>query len=116
MDVLRGGRRRKDVALAAQMEGQGQIHAYDIDGKRLSALIPRLKRSGAHNVQLVHPSEGKRSSRSAGHMDLVFVDAPCTGTGTWRRRPISKWRVKPAQLLRKRMQRPTGDPEATAST
>jgi len=102
MDYCAGGG-GKTLALAAQMQGQGQIHAYDIDGKRLSALIPRLKRSGAHNVQLVHPSEGNALEPLLGQMDLVFVDAPCTGTGTWRRRPDSKWRVKPAQL-QKRMQ------------
>jgi 16S rRNA (cytosine967-C5)-methyltransferase len=97
MDYCAGGG-GKTLALAAQMEGKGQIHAYDIDGKRLSALIPRLKRSGAHNVQLVHPSEGNSLEPLVGQMDLVFVDAPCTGTGTWRRRPDSKWRIKPAQL------------------
>ncbi|MDP1554963.1 MAG: RsmB/NOP family class I SAM-dependent RNA methyltransferase [Hyphomonas sp.] len=102
MDYCAGGG-GKTLALASQMEGKGQIHAYDIDGKRLSALIPRLKRSGAHNVQLVHPSEGNALEPLVGQMDLVFVDAPCTGTGTWRRRPDSKWRVKPAQL-EKRMQ------------
>ncbi|MBA3069703.1 MAG: RsmB/NOP family class I SAM-dependent RNA methyltransferase [Hyphomonas sp.] len=102
MDYCAGGG-GKTLALAAQMEGKGQIHAYDIDGKRLSALIPRLKRSGAHNVQLVHPSEGNSLEPLVGQMDLVFVDAPCTGTGTWRRRPDSKWRIKPAQL-EKRMQ------------
>jgi len=102
MDYCAGGG-GKTLALAAQMDGRGQIHAYDIDGKRLSALIPRLKRSGAHNVQLVHPSEGNALGPLLGQMDLVFVDAPCSGTGTWRRRPDSKWRVKPAQL-QKRMQ------------
>lgn len=102
MDYCAGGG-GKTLALAAQMDNKGQIHAYDIDGKRLSALIPRLKRSGAHNVQLVHPSEGNALEPLVGQMDLVFVDAPCTGTGTWRRRPDSKWRVKPAQL-QKRMQ------------
>jgi 16S rRNA (cytosine967-C5)-methyltransferase len=102
LDYCSGGG-GKTLALAAQMEGKGQIHAYDIDGKRLSALIPRLKRSGTHNVQLVHPSEGNHLEPLVGQMDLVFVDAPCTGTGTWRRRPDSKWRVKPAQL-EKRMQ------------
>ncbi|MDP3460394.1 MAG: RsmB/NOP family class I SAM-dependent RNA methyltransferase [Hyphomonas sp.] len=102
MDYCAGGG-GKTLALAAQMEGKGQIHAYDIDGKRLSALVPRLKRSGAHNVQLVHPSEGNALEPLVGQMDLVFVDAPCTGTGTWRRKPDSKWRVKPAQL-EKRMQ------------
>jgi len=102
MDYCAGGG-GKTLALAAQMGGKGQIHAYDIDGKRLSALIPRLKRSGAHNVRLVHPSEGNALEPLVSQMDLVFVDAPCTGTGTWRRRPDSKWRVKPAQL-QKRMQ------------
>lgn len=97
LDYCAGGG-GKTLALAAQMGGKGQIYAYDIDGKRLSALVPRLKRSGAHNVQLVHPSEGTSLEPLLGQMDLVFVDAPCTGTGTWRRRPDSKWRVKPAQL------------------
>lgn len=97
LDYCAGGG-GKTLALAAQMEGKGQIYAYDIDGKRLSALIPRLKRSGTHNVQLVHPSEGTSLEPLVGQMDLVFVDAPCTGTGTWRRKPDSKWRVKPAQL------------------
>jgi 16S rRNA (cytosine967-C5)-methyltransferase len=97
LDYCAGGG-GKTLAMAAQMEGRGQIFAYDIDGRRLSALVPRLKRSGAHNVQLVHPSEGTGLSALEGQMDLVFVDAPCSGTGTWRRRPDSKWRLKPAQL------------------
>lgn len=100
LDYCAGGG-GKTLALAAQMDGKGQIHAYDIDGKRLSALIPRIKRSGAHNVKLVHPSEGNSLEPLLGQMDLVFVDAPCTGTGTWRRKPDSKWRVKPAQLAKR---------------
>ncbi|MEZ5998440.1 MAG: RsmB/NOP family class I SAM-dependent RNA methyltransferase [Hyphomonas sp.] len=102
LDYCAGGG-GKTLSLAAQMAGKGQIFAYDIDGRRLSALIPRLKRSGAHNVQLVHPSEPVQLEDLRGQMDLVFVDAPCTGTGTWRRRPDAKWRLKPAQL-EKRMQ------------
>ncbi len=100
LDFCAGGG-GKTLALAAQMEGQGQIYAYDIDGRRLSALIPRLKRSGAHNVQLVHASEGQGLAPLRGRMDLVFVDAPCSGTGTWRRKPDTKWRLKPAQLARR---------------
>jgi 16S rRNA (cytosine967-C5)-methyltransferase len=100
LDFCSGGG-GKTLALAAQMQGKGQIFAYDIDGRRLSAIIPRLKRSGAHNVQLVHPSEGQGLEPLAGQMDLVFVDAPCSGTGTWRRRPDTKWRLKPAQLARR---------------
>ncbi|MEO1473382.1 MAG: RsmB/NOP family class I SAM-dependent RNA methyltransferase [Pseudomonadota bacterium] len=97
LDYCAGGG-GKTLALAAMMEGKGQVFAYDIDGRRLSALIPRLKRSGAHNVQLVHPREPDALEALAGAMDCVFVDAPCTGTGTWRRRPDSKWRVKATAL------------------
>jgi 16S rRNA (cytosine967-C5)-methyltransferase len=97
LDYCSGGG-GKTLALAAQMQGKGQIFAYDVDGRRLSALIPRLKRAGVHTVQLVHPSEGQALEPLQGLMDLVFVDAPCSGTGTWRRRPDTKWRLKPAQL------------------
>lgn len=97
LDYCSGGG-GKTLALAAAMGGKGQIFAYDIDGRRLSAIIPRLKRSGAHNVQLVHPDEPEALAVLADQMDCVFVDAPCTGTGTWRRRPDTKWRVKPKSL------------------
>ncbi len=97
LDYCSGGG-GKTLAFAAQMGGKGQIFAYDIDGRRLSAIIPRLKRSGAHNVQLVHPSEPTQLDDLVGEMDCVFVDAPCTGTGTWRRRPDAKWRLKQKQL------------------
>ena len=97
LDYCAGGG-GKTLALAAALEGKGQVFAYDIDGRRLSALIPRLKRSGAHNVQLCHPNEPAQLQALKGNMDCVFVDAPCTGTGTWRRRPDSKWRVKQTAL------------------
>jgi 16S rRNA (cytosine967-C5)-methyltransferase len=97
LDYCAGGG-GKTLALAAAMGGKGQVFAYDIDGRRLSALIPRLKRSGAHNVQMVHPREPEALAALEGQMDCVFVDAPCTGTGTWRRRPDTKWRVKPGSL------------------
>ena len=97
LDYCAGGG-GKTLAMAAQMQGKGQIFAYDIDGRRLSALIPRLKRSGAHNVQLVHPSEPVQLDDLKGQMDLVFVDAPCTGTGVWRRRPDAKWRLSEKAL------------------
>ena len=102
LDYCAGGG-GKTLAMAAALDGKGQVHAYDIDGRRLSALIPRLKRSGAHNVQLCHPREPEQLEALKGAMDVVFVDAPCTGTGTWRRRPDSKWRVKES-ALEKRMQ------------
>lgn len=113
LDYCSGGG-GKTIALASQMKGKGQIFAYDIDGKRLSALIPRLKRSGATNVQLVHPSEPVQLDTLTGLMDCVFVDAPCTGTGTWRRRPDSKWRIKQGQL-EKRMSEQTEILDAAAA-
>lgn len=97
LDYCSGGG-GKTLALAAAMGGKGQVFAYDIDGRRLSAIVPRLKRSGAHNVQLVHPREPEALEALLGQMDCVFVDAPCTGTGTWRRRPDTKWRLKPKSL------------------
>ncbi|MEL7130686.1 MAG: RsmB/NOP family class I SAM-dependent RNA methyltransferase, partial [Pseudomonadota bacterium] len=100
LDYCAGGG-GKTLAMAAALGGKGQIHAYDIDGRRLSALIPRLKRSGAHNVQLVHPRDPDQLASLKGMMDVVFVDAPCTGTGTWRRRPDSKWRLKEAALSKR---------------
>ena len=97
LDYCAGGG-GKTLALAAMMEGKGQVFAYDIDGRRLSALIPRLQRSGAHNVQLCHPKEPESLEVLKEKMDLVFVDAPCTGTGTWRRKPDTKWRLKEGAL------------------
>ncbi|MEM9738505.1 MAG: RsmB/NOP family class I SAM-dependent RNA methyltransferase [Pseudomonadota bacterium] len=92
LDYCAGGG-GKTLAMAAAMEGKGQVFAYDIDGRRLSALIPRLKRSGAHNVQLCHPDEPGVLKSLEGQMDCVFIDAPCSGTGTWRRKPDTKWRL-----------------------
>ncbi|MEO0466650.1 MAG: RsmB/NOP family class I SAM-dependent RNA methyltransferase [Pseudomonadota bacterium] len=92
LDYCAGGG-GKTLAMAAAMEGKGQVFAYDIDGRRLSALIPRLKRSGAHNVQLCHPDEPDVLAPLGGQMDCVFIDAPCSGTGTWRRKPDTKWRL-----------------------
>ena len=86
----------KTLALAAAMGGKGQIHAYDSDKHRLAPIFERLKRAGAHNVQ-IYPAGGGLHDLS-GKMDLVFVDAPCTGTGAWRRNPDAKWRLTPRAL------------------
>ncbi|MES1158306.1 MAG: RsmB/NOP family class I SAM-dependent RNA methyltransferase, partial [Terricaulis silvestris] len=86
----------KSLALAAAMENKGQIHAYDKDKHRLASIYDRVKRAGARNVQIHAPGAGLDDL--AGKMDLVFVDAPCTGTGVWRRRPDAKWRLRPNAL------------------
>jgi 16S rRNA (cytosine967-C5)-methyltransferase len=89
----------KTLALAASMQNKGQIHATDRDGARLMRSVARLKRAGVHNVQL-HPQRGDANALTGldGRCDLVFVDAPCTGTGTWRRNPDAKWRIRPGAL------------------
>lgn len=86
----------KTLALSAAMENKGQIHAYDVDKSRLAPIHDRLKRAGTRNVQVHSP--GSDLSNLAGKMDKVVVDAPCTGTGTWRRRPDAKWRLDQKNL------------------
>lgn len=89
----------KTLALAAMMQNKGQIFATDDDKRRLAPIHDRLKRSGARNVQVRTPkSVGGEIADLAGRMDLVLIDAPCTGTGAWRRNPDAKWRMRPGAL------------------
>ncbi len=89
----------KTLALAAAMENHGQIYATDTDKRRLAPIHERLARSGARNVQVRTPkSVGDTLADLAGRADLVLIDAPCTGTGTWRRNPDAKWRIRPGAL------------------
>jgi 16S rRNA (cytosine967-C5)-methyltransferase len=89
----------KTLALAAMMQNKGQIFATDDDKRRLAPIHDRLKRSGARNVQVRTPkSVGGEIADLAGRMDLVLIDAPCTGTGAWRRNPDAKWRIRPGAL------------------
>jgi len=92
----------KTLALAAAMENRGQIHAYDTDAARLRRIFPRLKRAGVRNAQVIEARDRDRLAGLDGQMDLVFVDAPCSGSGTWRRRPDAKWRLTPEALERRR--------------
>jgi 16S rRNA (cytosine967-C5)-methyltransferase len=89
----------KTLAMAAMMQNKGQIFATDDDKRRLAPIHERLKRSGARNVQVRTPkSIGDEISDLAGRMDLVIIDAPCTGIGAWRRNPDAKWRIRPGAL------------------
>lgn len=88
----------KTLALSALMAGKGQLYAWDYDWRRLRAIWPRLKRAGARNVQVRDGKEAPALDDLEAKMDVVFIDAPCTGAGTWRRRPDSKWRLKPTAL------------------
>jgi 16S rRNA (cytosine967-C5)-methyltransferase len=87
----------KTLALAAAMANKGQIFAYDSDRNRLAPIYDRLKRNGARNVQVRAPAPDALDDL-AGKMDRVVIDAPCTGTGTWRRRPDTKWKLTPELL------------------
>ncbi|MCW2307467.1 RsmB/NOP family class I SAM-dependent RNA methyltransferase [Rhodobium gokarnense] len=87
----------KTLALAAQSRNAGQIYAHDADQRRFGDIRERLKRAGVRNVQLRGP-DGDTLADLEGRADTVLVDAPCTGTGTWRRRPDAKWRVAPGAL------------------
>jgi len=95
LDYCAGGG-GKTLAMAAAMHNKGQVHAYDADRKRLAPIIERLKRAGTRNVQ-VH-DDAKALASLKDRCDKVLVDAPCTGTGTWRRRPDTKWRLTPKNL------------------
>ena len=89
----------KTLALAAMMQNKGQIFATDDDKRRLAPIHDRLKRSGARNVQVRSPkSVGGEIDDLSGRMDVVLIDAPCTGTGAWRRNPDAKWRMRPGAL------------------
>lgn len=89
----------KTLALAAAMENKGQLYATDDDKRRLAPIHDRLARSGARNVQVRTPkSVGTELDDLKGRIDLVLIDAPCTGTGAWRRNPDAKWRIRPGAL------------------
>jgi 16S rRNA (cytosine967-C5)-methyltransferase len=98
LDLCAGGG-GKTLALAALMENKGQLYATDDDKRRLAPIHDRLERSGARNVQIRAPkSVGNELSDLEGKLDLVLIDAPCTGIGAWRRNPDAKWRVRPGAL------------------
>jgi len=89
----------KTLALAAMMENRGQVIACDVSNARLEAAVKRLRRAGVHNVERHLLASGdKWAKRRAGSFDRVLVDAPCTGTGTWRRNPDARLRLAESDL------------------
>ena len=97
LDFCAGGG-GKTLALAAAMGNTGQLYAHDSDARRMADVIPRATRAGVRNLQVRSPAEADPLKGLGGKMDVVFVDAPCTGSGTWRRHPDTKWRLSPEQL------------------
>ncbi len=92
LDLCAGGG-GKTLALAAMMENRGQIFAYDADRMRLRPIHERIRRASVRNVQVIEPHAHERLKNLEDRMHVTLVDAPCTGTGTWRRHPDAKWRL-----------------------
>ncbi len=89
----------KTLALAGMMKNQGRLYAGDLDKRRLAPIHERLKRAGVRTVEVRTPRGAEDVLADlAGRADLVLIDAPCTGTGTWRRNPDAKWRMRPGAL------------------
>ncbi len=87
----------KTLALAAMMENRGRLIATDADRFRLRPIFERLTRSGATLVEVVAADEAEKLAAMGG-FDRVVVDAPCSGSGSWRRKPDAKWRLTEKQL------------------
>jgi len=89
----------KTLALGAMMAGKGRLIATDRDKRQLAPIYERLSRAGVHNCEVRAPKgEGDVLADIKASADLVLIDAPCTGTGTWRRNPDAKWRMRPGAL------------------
>ncbi len=98
LDMCAGGG-GKSLALSALLNNKGQVFASDVDSRRLAPIHERITRAGARNIQVRTPRGGVMPLDDLkGRMDIVFVDAPCTGTGTWRRNPDAKWRMREGSL------------------
>lgn len=84
----------KTLAIAALMKNKGRVVACDVLAGRLKRAAERFRRAGLHNIE-AHPLTSERDpwvKRHKRKFDRVLVDAPCSGTGTWRRNPDSRWR------------------------
>jgi len=93
---LAAGAGGKSLALAAAMQNKGSILAFDSDAVRLKQLGPRARRAGATIITATDKRGGPLWGD--GKFDVVLVDAPCSGSGAWRRNPESKWRLTPERL------------------
>lgn len=92
----------KTLAIGALMKSTGRIYAFDVNEKRLGGLTPRMRRAGLSNIHpaVIRNEHDLRVKRLYNKIDRVLVDAPCSGTGTYRRNPDLKWRFGEDELDR----------------
>jgi 16S rRNA (cytosine967-C5)-methyltransferase len=93
----------KTLGLAAYMRAKGRLIASDTNRARLDQLRPRANRAGALDIETLLLNPGKENAMLAdfsGKCDVVLIDAPCSGSGTWRRNPETRWRLDEARLKR----------------
>jgi 16S rRNA (cytosine967-C5)-methyltransferase len=87
----------KTLALAAMLKNKGKVVAHDTDRHRLRPIFERMTRAGATNIDIIAADEGSKLDAMGG-FDCVLIDAPCSGSGSWRRKPDAKWRLAEIQL------------------
>ena len=92
----------KTLAMGALMRSTGRLYAFDVNEKRLNGMLPRMRRAGLSNLHpiAIRNEKDNRVKRLQGKFDRVLIDAPCSGTGTFRRNPDLKWRLSPAEMDR----------------
>ena len=94
----------KTLAMAAMMQNTGQIFAYDTNKFQLRPIFERVRRAGVRNLQVLDPGNEEALNQMANRFDVVLVDAPCSGSGTWRRRPDAKWRLSEYHLKKRALE------------
>lgn len=90
----------KTLALAALMKNEGTLIAHDLDRFRLRPIFERLTRAGVTNCEVIS-AQDKGKLQSRGPFDCIVIDAPCSGSGSWRRKPDAKWRLTPKQFAQR---------------
>ena len=90
----------KTLALAAMMNNEGKLVAHDTDRFRLRPIFERLTRAGVTNCEVIS-AQDQGQLEAAGPFDCVVIDAPCSGSGAWRRKPDAKWRLTEKQLTQR---------------